>query len=170
MTQMLIHHPVLGYLDAHDGNGNFEWTFEPKTAWTFKTDEGERRLKTVLKYHAHARLVPRKGAAKHQSVRRFWTPKLKPCGEQCASCPFRAGNDAEFGAVVAKLKKKAGVTGPVTTEEIEHARKQVKDDLLHTGDFACHGTVYHDDMSLKEPGGRRQCPGATAFWKGGGNA
>jgi hypothetical protein len=127
MNYMLIHHPVLGYLDAHDGNGEFEWTDDPEKAWPIPTEQAGARLKNVLRYKAHVRLVNRKGAPKHQSVRRFWTPKLKPCVTQCQSCPFKKGNDEQFGVVVGKLKLLTGDRAPVTPDEVEHARRQVKE-------------------------------------------
>lgn len=162
---MLIHHPVLGYLDGSDGEGKYEWTADPKKAWRMGPTLAGKRLRQVLKYHAHSRLIPAKGAKPHVSLRACWTPKRQQV-PQCASCPFRPDNDAEFGAVLTRLNR--GV--PVTAEQIAEARRRVKEDLQHSGDFVCHGTAYTPDMELRDDSEHRQCAGATEFWKGGGNA
>jgi hypothetical protein len=42
--------------------------------------------------------------AQIKARRKFWMPKRKELPSQCASCPFRTGNDAEFGVIVQRLK------------------------------------------------------------------
>jgi hypothetical protein len=87
-----------------------------------------------------------------------WKPRL-PAAEQCASCPFRGGNDAEFGTIVAKLlgKKKA------TKAQIKRARESVQHDVLVNmrPDFACHASAYRADMSVRPLNEHKQCPEAT---------
>lgn len=98
--------------------------------------------------------------------RKLWRPKRPEIPEQCLSCPFREGNDAEFGAVLNKLRAASGIAGKSTTCDIAFARQGVRDDLSHSGDFVCHGTAYTPDMKPKPKEEWRQCPGATKFFKG----
>lgn len=87
------------------------------------------------------------------------------CKEQCLSCPFRFGNNTEFGEILHRLKKKFG--GPLmprpTAKEITSARIMVMKDTEVRGDFSCHLTVYDKDMTEKPPAQWRQCPGATKW-------
>ena len=98
----------------------------------------------------------------------MWTPKLRPVPQQCVSCPFLFGNDLEFVVVVNRLRVAQGMP-PVQGEAIIpsswYARQQIKKDLEHSGDFACHHTVYDDRGRLKDPDGHRQCSGATKWFK-----
>ncbi len=96
-----------------------------------------------------------------RDARKLWRPKRPELPTQCASCPFRTGNDAEFGRIVARLLERAP-----TAVEIQYARLEVLKDLRHTGDFMCHGTVYTDDMCLQDETNWRQCPGASACFRG----
>lgn len=103
--------------------------------------------------------------------RSLWRPKLRELKEQCASCPFRKGNDVEFGGIVKKLLAKGGV--PMTEDfvpppqAIQNSRRLIKADLKHSGDFACHHTAYDAEMNLKPDAERRQCPGASKWFKEG---
>jgi hypothetical protein len=94
-------------------------------------------------------------------ARKLWRPKLKEVAKQCSSCPFRIGNDKEFGAIVSKLKGKKA-----SRSLIAHTRLEVRMELEHTGDFACHYTVYYDDMTMRPLTERRQCLGASAIFRG----
>ena len=96
--------------------------------------------------------------------RDLWKPK-RPEAKQCAGCPFRVGNDKEFGAIVRALKKKAGVTIGAT---VQQARAAVYMDVIGpggSGDFICHSTAYGPGMELRHPSEHRQCPGASELWK-----
>ena len=88
----------------------------------------------------------------------LWKPRL-PETTQCASCPFRAGNDAEFGAVVARLLG----TKKATKAQIKRTRDNVQHDVLMKmrPDFACHATAYDAEMDVRPISEHRQCPGAT---------
>lgn len=95
--------------------------------------------------------------------RQFFLPKLPELQEQCPSCPFREGNHEEFGGIVRKLCKVEGKSYHPGRTEL--ARAIIREDAESFGDFACHHTVYNDDMSLKDLRERRQCPGATKWFK-----
>ena len=97
--------------------------------------------------------------------RSLWRPKL-PEVPQCVSCPFRAGNDKEFGEIVAKLQRLPLAAIPPFL--IWHARMRIKEDLKFSGDFICHGTAYHKDMTRRPMKEARQCPGATEFFRASG--
>ncbi len=100
-------------------------------------------------------------------MRKLWLPKRPELTEQCASCPFREGNDAELGAVIGKLRDKFRVEGPVTLGAIEHARAEVRADLRFSGDFICHFTAYDLETGQRRPTTEaRQCPGASKVWRG----
>lgn len=103
-----------------------------------------------------------------REMRKCWLPKRREMPEQCASCPFREGNDAELGAVLVKLRSHFQLAeGPVTQEIIDHARTEVRDDLRFSGDFICHFSAYDLETGARRPDGdARQCPGASAFWRG----
>lgn len=102
-----------------------------------------------------------------KNPRSLWRPKRPEVKEQCASCPFREGNDAEFGAVLEKIARSHGNTTTITPAVIQHARLKVIADLQFSGDFVCHHTVYGPGMDEKrDPEERRQCKGATAFFRG----
>lgn len=87
---------------------------------------------------------------------------------QCASCPFRDGNDAEWGVVVNKLRKAHGLK-PVKpgSHIIKHARKSVRLETAMKGSdqFACHGSAYDENMQIRPAKEHRQCPGAVEFMK-----
>lgn len=98
--------------------------------------------------------------------RQLWRPKLKEVEAQCASCPFRKGNDTEFGAVIQKLRDKIGMPGKVTKSCVDHSRKAIRIELQSSGDFACHHAAYDNDMNERPRTELRQCKGATMFFKG----
>lgn len=98
-------------------------------------------------------------------TRKMWTPQRQEAAAQCASCPFRLGNDQEFAPVVAKLREQAGLKGPVKLLHILGTRLAVFEDLKIRGDFSCHSTVYNPDMTQKDQSQWRQCPGATKAYK-----
>lgn len=100
---------------------------------------------------------------KKSNMRDLWTPKRPELGQQCPSCPFRNGNDREFGAIVEKLNELYSADGTV-----EQVRFSVRRDAKSNGDFACHQTAYTETMDLKPESERRQCPGATAAFKAAG--
>ncbi len=98
-----------------------------------------------------------------KQLRQIWTPKREEMREQCASCPFREGNDAEFGAVMRKLAKANGVR---TRVDVGGARFMVHREVEQMGDFICHQTAYDKDMKLRDASEHKQCPGATRHHKG----
>lgn len=87
---------------------------------------------------------------------------------QCASCPFKDGNDEEWAAVVNKLRVKHGLR-PVKVKSriVKHARTAVRIEtgMIGTPQFACHGTAYDDKANLRPYSEHRQCPGAVEFIK-----
>jgi hypothetical protein len=96
--------------------------------------------------------------------------------KQCASCPFKQGNDKEFGSIVTALRKKADAIGmsipPLDEETVDQARAAVIFDVIGpggTGDFACHATVYGPGMEIRPESEWRQCPGASEIWRKCGN-
>jgi hypothetical protein len=95
--------------------------------------------------------------------RELFRPKTQSLSEQCPSCPFREGNEKEFGEIVQRLKAAQGPNPDLASEE--HARAVICGEVRHRGDFLCHNTVYDAEMNFRPPGQRRQCPGATAFYK-----
>ena len=98
--------------------------------------------------------------------RLLFRPKHPQRKEQCASCPFRKGNDEAFEAVVQKLARVEDgeeLRGERLKQRAVQARTRVHMDVLTSGDFACHLTVYTPAMQIREDRNhRRQCPGATA--------
>lgn len=97
--------------------------------------------------------------------RKFWLPRRPELPEQCASCPFREDNEAEFGLIATRLFKSAGKKKPPTADQIRQVRHNVHMDCQDRGEFICHGTAYNEDMTLKDPKGHRQCPGASKFYR-----
>lgn len=100
--------------------------------------------------------------------RKMWRPKVPELPVQCASCPFREGNDAEFAEYFAKLRKALAPSNraPVRPHDLRFARFQIKIDLHHSGDFICHYTAYTPEMKKRPASEYRQCPGASAFFRG----
>ena len=84
----------------------------------------------------------------------------------CESCPFRHGNDQEFGAVITSLKKFKGDKTPASARESKAARFRVKAERLFTGEFCCHHSVYDADMSVKSNHHWKQCRGAAEYFRG----
>ena len=98
--------------------------------------------------------------------RELWRPKLPEAASQCASCPFRDDNDAEFGAVMQRLRERVGMPGKLKRRDIAYAKYTIRTkDIAHSGDFACHFTAYDKDMNERPRVDHRQCPGATAEFK-----
>lgn len=93
-----------------------------------------------------------------KNYRKMWRPKLPEMPEQCVSCPFRSGNDKEFGEVISRLQKGQ----PATTGQILHARVQLKIETSQFGDFSCHQSAYDKKMKVKPHREHKQCPGASA--------
>lgn len=96
--------------------------------------------------------------------RSLWQPKFPEVAQQCASCPFRTGNDKEFGEVIARLREKLEMSPTVTANDIRHARFCVRIDAEH-GDFVCHHTAYDAKMNQRPQADFRQCAGATAAYR-----
>ncbi len=98
-----------------------------------------------------------------RQMRQLWTPKRKEMPEQCASCPFRTGNDAEFGLVIAKLCEASGERMTAVTADMARFKLKLETETL--GDFICHQSAYDKDMAMRPPVDWRQCPGATRHHK-----
>lgn len=94
--------------------------------------------------------------------RALFRPKVPEVPTQCASCPFRFGNEKEFGEIVAKVRKLGRLPGRVTKQDVFAARMRIWMDVQERGDFLCHGTVYGPDMMGRPQSNWRQCKGATA--------
>ena len=107
--------------------------------------------------------APERPVKKKYNLRDMWTPKRLELAHQCASCPFRKGNDDEFGVIVERLNKRYNADGT-----IEQVRFSVQHEAKSNGDFACHQTAYSSDMELQPDREHRQCPGATAAFKAAG--
>lgn len=100
------------------------------------------------------------------NTRKLWIPKRPEVKKQCASCPFKKGNDTQFKSVIVSLRKQAGEKKPVTKLDIVTARMRIEDDVEFIGgDFSCHATVYGPDMELKPEKEWKQCSGATKFYR-----
>lgn len=106
------------------------------------------------------------------SHKKLFQPKLPECTEQCMSCPFRMDNNAEFGAILLKLKQKFAESGPIptklTAKQINSARLMVFQDVEQRGDFICHYSVYNigeTPMTMRPATEYRQCKGATEFYQ-----
>jgi hypothetical protein len=95
------------------------------------------------------------------NLRALWRPKRKEVPEQCKSCPFRKGNNKEFGEIIKKLGKSHGVDKP----SVAVARASVKMEATQIGDFVCHLTAYNPDMTLRPKSKNLQCKGATEWFK-----
>ncbi len=96
--------------------------------------------------------------------RALWQPKLPEVAKQCASCPFRIGNDKEFGEVITRLRCRFGMSEKVRRADIQHARLRVRIDSEH-GDFVCHHTAYDGEMEDRPHTDYRQCAGATQAFR-----
>lgn len=105
-------------------------------------------------------------SADAKSLRALWHPRAPELTVQCASCPFRKGNNAEFGAVLNRIRTKAGMKGECSKRDVGKARLQVMVDVMDRGDFICHGTAYDAQMNQRPVTEFRQCPGATKFHRG----
>lgn len=96
------------------------------------------------------------------SMRKLFRPKLSELKEQCPSCPFREGNDKEFGAICMSL---ASLHQEEYPAPLAVARRRIQEEVARFGDFICHCSAYNGDMSLKVTKENRQCPGATKWFK-----
>lgn len=95
---------------------------------------------------------------------RGWIPRHEALASPCVSCPFSTGNDAEFGAMVLRLKQAAGMKVSASAKEILDARYRIKMDIVRFGpEFVCHGSGYDKDMKIRPSTEHRQCPGAIDF-------
>jgi hypothetical protein len=94
--------------------------------------------------------------------RKLFLPKLKAMPDQCVSCPFREGNDEEFGEIIRKLAASHNVSHG--GGDVAFARELVHSDATKAGDFVCHLSAYTSEMELRPVEERRQCPGATAHF------
>lgn len=99
------------------------------------------------------------------SHKKLFQPKFPECKVQCPSCPFRTGNNKEFGEIVNRLETSVGLPGRVTRRQIGSVRLRIMSDVGQRGDFACHLTAYNPDMTRKPTSEFRQCKGATEFYR-----
>lgn len=111
---------------------------------------------------------PRIKPATLVDLRRVWRPKMKEVERACVSCPFRIGNEEAFAAVVVRLRR------VFKQDELPlfdlhmaaaEARKRVAEDVNRVGDFACHNTAYYPDGSERPESDRRQCKGASLYYR-----
>lgn len=96
-----------------------------------------------------------------------WRPKRQEVASQCASCPFRVGNNVEFGEVANRLRRAEGIMRPASREDVGFARLSLFMEAVEGGDFACHCSVYNADMSKRPMSEWRQCKGATQAYQTG---
>jgi len=98
--------------------------------------------------------------------RKLWRPRLPPReGGACAGCPFGTDNNKQFGTILTKLRQKNHDPRPVTDEEIQWARDEVKRERdMMGGDFACHASVYGAGTEERDVEHHRQCPGASEYY------
>jgi hypothetical protein len=92
-----------------------------------------------------------------------WTPKRKEMSKQCASCPFKDGNNEEFGRVMKTLAVHHDIDP--RTVDVDESRYLVRKDVESMGDFICHETAYDflNHMTMLPEARNKQCPGATKF-------
>lgn len=90
-------------------------------------------------------------------------PKFPLMPAQCASCPFKVGNDAELGAVILGLRKKFGMRETVHAADIKHTRMRLRIDAQSAQNFLCHASVYDREMDEKPRHEHRTCPGSLAL-------
>lgn len=112
-----------------------------------------------------------------RGMRRLWMPKRTELKEPCASCPFRQGNDDEFGEVVNRLRKANGMGKlpfhiPEGRRVLDDVRLSLEREVEeHGGEFVCHQTAYRlddDDMKMRDEAAWRQCAGAARHYRGDG--
>lgn len=108
--------------------------------------------------------------------RSLFLPKHPECETQCPSCPFRNGNESAFGDVLNKLRlanNQKPRKGFSKIHMAADAKAQIHAEVRFNGDFVCHHTVYAfpanmkrgDKAELRPSDERRQCPGATRFFR-----
>ncbi len=108
---------------------------------------------------------PKISKSQIQAARKFWRPRRPELAEPCVSCPFREGNDLEFGEIVRRLLRRNSPGERMTSEKVAQVRASVRQELKTSGEFACHGTVYDEHMRLKPREGHRQCAGAAQCYR-----
>ena len=103
-----------------------------------------------------------------QEARACFLPRRPALPSPCVSCPFREGNSAEFGVIVARLTSSAfGSRVIPSPRDITTARQRIRRDVETHGEFSCHGTVYTPEMEKRPESSWKQCPGATRYFRTG---
>ncbi len=103
--------------------------------------------------------------------RNLFIPKILEVSKQCASCPFRAGNDSEFATVLNKLRVAENLKPLKGWDRIimaVEAKKRIAAEVASRPDFICHHTAYETkgEALVKRPAtDYRQCVGATKAYK-----
>jgi len=101
-----------------------------------------------------------------KKLRAMWSPQRKERADQCASCPFKEGNDEEWKAVLESLAESDGMDlGDV---DPDGARAMIHAEVSERGDFSCHQTAYDVDGDMERRDLRKllQCPGASKHFRG----
>ncbi len=111
-------------------------------------------------------------AASHGATLEWWSmtqedadehvSMLKEVRRQCASCPFREGNDRELGdfLVGARICSRSN-----SRKRVKAIREEVKrDTLANDGGFSCHHSAYTKDGEDRPERSHRQCKGASKFF------
>jgi hypothetical protein len=74
MKTLLIHSPVLGYLDGFTGS-EYEWTDKPFAAWAHDEREAQRRIAHLSEKNVPAVIVERRQAIReHRQTTKGQTP------------------------------------------------------------------------------------------------
>lgn len=104
-----------------------------------------------------------------KAARKLWRPKRPEVPEQCASCPFRVGNDTEFAKIVRILRQQSGIVGGITKAIVRFARMSIRMDVsAQGGDLACHYSAYDLQTGKTRPSQDwKQCKGASEFYREG---
>jgi hypothetical protein len=89
-------------------------------------------------------------------------PMLAEVRRQCASCPFREGNDKELREFLVNAHI---CSRTESRKRARRVREEVKRDTLGSdGDFTCHHSVYTREGKDRPERLHRQCAGATKFF------
>lgn len=96
--------------------------------------------------------------------------------EACASCPFRDDNNEEFLKKINALRLRHNLEpldDPDEAEDaddhvrildaIDNVRYRIEEECERDPDFACHCSVYDENMNVRPVSDHRQCPGATKY-------
>jgi hypothetical protein len=122
------------------------------------------QLDSILKRPSFLADIQAEGRAR-RNPRLLWRPKLEAMPVQCVSCPFRIGNNKEFGAICDKLDPSIRTLNTLQRAiRIEAARYNVREQVSVFGDFSCHQSVYNPDMTTRPYREQRQCPGASEHY------